>query len=234
MADARALRDWYLSTLGVVRYIPRDAPGYEADLTEPAVEPPPLAVRSRQDKTSVMRAVLDTEPAPAKPERKVDQKPAPDKQAPDEVPFSCRLAFWQPSDDLVVLSTLSPGQRPGEAQLTMLARLLKAIKRLDGNLPAFDLIDWPQTRNAGTSLAAAREFMAVFLEAKAFLKPFSHALIMGEVATQLVTEQGFNAGNQISLVGKATGIVTYSLEQMEKDPALKAPTWEAIRFLAEQ
>jgi len=155
-----------------------------------------------------------------------------------EEPFECRLGFWQASDRLVVLSAMPPGQRPTAGQITMLTNLLKAIKCLDNSLPPVDLIDWPQTAAIGLqgmarNLQGARDFVSVFLQAKARLQPFTHALLMGELAALVATDShSVEAGQQFDLHCGAKGIVTRSLHEMEHDPGLKGETWQAIKFLA--
>ncbi len=56
---------------------------------------------------------------------------------------------------------------------------------------------------------------------------------MGPVAARLASENdGFDIGDKLVLPCRAEGIVTHSLYEMERDKALKRPTWDAIRGLA--
>lgn len=159
-------------------------------------------------------------------------------EALQEQPFECRLGFWQASDRLVVLSAMPAGQRPTAGQVTMLTNLLKAIKRLDSSLPPVDLIDWPQTAAIGLQgiardLRGARDFVSVFLQAKARLQPFTHVLLMGDAAARVATDSNsVEPGQQFDLHCGARGIVTRSLHEMEHNPGLKGETWQAIKFLA--
>lgn len=228
------LRNWYLSALGVVRYIPRDS-SEAAARREPQPEPVPAADSAPQSRPQPqLRQLLDDKPETTQPAAPTAvEAPAVAPEHSQQV--QCRLAFWQPSRELVVLSSLSSGARPTPAQLAMLSRLLKAIGQLEGTLPAFDLIDWPQAPGASATLGDAREFLSVFLDAKAFLEPFRYALVMGEVSARLIMPAGaLAAGSRAPLACGAEGIVTHSLSEMEQDPSLKAPTWEAIKFLAGQ
>lgn len=148
----------------------------------------------------------------------------------DAKPF--RLAFWQPSSALVVLSALPPGARPSQAQQDMLANLLKAIGELGEALPAVEWIDWPLAKQPSISASSAREFVETFLDVKHKLQHFSTVLLMG--CGHLTLDHSKGIGKSQTLRCSATGIVTHSLDAMERDPGLKRQTWEAIRHLAEK
>src|SRR5690606_32963491 len=139
-------RDWYLANLGVVRYLPRDAidaaQATSADLAPEASDAIPAAP-APVPASDHLRAALATPSAASTSAA----KPAP--RAEGAPPFECRLGFWQPRADLVVLCAMPPGQRPAGEQLTMLANLLKAIGRLGDGLPPVDLMDWPQAPHLG-------------------------------------------------------------------------------------
>ncbi|MAT50369.1 MAG: hypothetical protein CMK32_04190 [Porticoccaceae bacterium] len=242
-------RDWYLANLGIVRYVPRDAVPDEDDqaergdaLSDAAHSAPPVA--AQEDDTSGKtrqgrpRGLMADLAAPAK----APPAPSEPKQAPAEEPASpvvyFRLCFWQPAEDLAVLSALPEGERPGAEQVTMLTNLLRAIHRLPGPLPPVDLIDWPQIgpgrAQLSADLNAARQFLSVYLSAKNQLQPFRHVLLMGEMAVKATSDgEVADVGDQLPLACGATGIVTHSLYDMHRDPALKGPTWNAIKFLAE-
>lgn len=188
---------------------------------------------SRQSPSEAVAAQRDALP----PQVLSTQTPAAQELSPS-LPFECRLGFWQASQRLVVLSAMPPGQRPTAAQVAMLTNLLKAIKGLDSALPPVDLIDWPQTAAIGLQgmardLQGARDFVSVFLHAKAQLQPFSHVLLMGEEAARIATDSNsVECGQQFDLHCGARGIVTRSLHEMEHNPGLKGETWLAIKFLA--
>ncbi|HLS97196.1 MAG TPA: hypothetical protein VK018_00590 [Porticoccaceae bacterium] len=232
-------RDWYLANLGVVRYLPRDAlgaaQGAPADPAAEAPEAPPAAPAPVQA-TDHLRAALATPPTTL-PAAQTHAAKAPPR-AEGAPPFECRLGFWQPRADLVVLCAMPPGQRPAGEQLTMLANLLKAIGRLGDGLPPVDLMDWPQAPHLGlqgvpVDIAGARDFVAVFLAAKRRLQAFDHVLLMGKDAARVAGAGDDPAvGEQLDLPCGARGIVTHSLHGMAQNPALKAETWQAIRFLA--
>ena len=236
VASGVSRRDWYLANLGVVRYVPRDEISARSDGVPPAnaqedpVQSPAAGEPPAQER---LRAALSAQPEP--PAAGAAARAPVAASAP---PFECRLGFWQPRADLVVLCAMPPGQRPAGEQLTMLANLLKAIGRLGDGLPAVDLIDWPQSPHLGlqgvpVDIAGARDFVAVFLAAKQRLQPFSQVLLMGEDAARVASASDCPAvGEQLELPCGARGIVTHSLHSMAQEPALKAETWQAIKFLA--
>lgn len=252
--EAVASRNWYLANLGIVRYVPRDAlaqgdnRGEEtAELAENADSTaPPAALgpghesgdsrQARRQQTDRERPRIDlgesappATPAAAAPTTKAAQ--------PAAEAFQCRIGFWQPSSRVVVLSGMPPGQRPTPVQVTMLANLLKAIGALGEGLPSVDLIEWPPSPGlglqGGADLSAARDYLGVFLQAKRRLQDFDTVLLMGDTAARACGgDEGLAVGQQLAFAWGARGIVTHSLHDMEQRPALKAETWQAIRFLA--
>jgi len=235
---AASLRDWYLGALGVVRYLPRDGcaadfPGEEGEtraecpVASTPEEPSPAAPLQRP------RVELPSSPAARTRQPGAPVVDAASTPPPDTELVEFRLAFWQPSPPLVVLSAMPPGARPSPRQQDMLARLLKAIDRLDGPLPAAELIDWPIARGTQGGLQGARELLATFLEVKMNQKPFAQVLLMGDIAAQVAAGDSLAVGQRLPLPCAAEAVVTHSLYAMDRDPALKRDTWEAIRFLAE-
>jgi len=161
--DAR-WRNWYLGALGVIRYVARDSVDEvveEPVETRSERQPPAVETRASALVRDIAASVASDRPvvgsapvsmgdnqgrlvAPVesgKPMlKKESQQAAPTRphQPPaatdDSEPVQFRLAFWQPANDLVVLSSMPPTIRPAEPQQEMLANLLKAIGRLPGRL----------------------------------------------------------------------------------------------------
>ena len=260
---ASARRNWYLASLGIVRYVPRDevvpdeAPDdsvsrqHVSPLEEVRDAPAPAeadVVRQGARGAEVL-AALDSAPSLVRPQemgssdrvRSANKGPLAVPAAagiePSAEPFLCRLGFWQPAS-VAVISAMPPAQRPTPVQITMLTNLLKAIGAVGQGLPSVDLIDWPPSSGlglqGGATLAAAREYLSVFLQAKQRLQNYETVLLMGEVAAQACgIDATFEAGYQHDFAWGGRGIVTHSLHDMEKTPSLKAETWQAIRFLAD-
>ena len=256
--------NWYLGTLGVVRYVARDS--VEEDYSEavdntaapvdtpvqPARQSPvapnietPMATpatgtgaaeggRSRiESSLDNGGATAKSASGPAAVAGRISARQPDVDSAGEEEMIQCRLAFWQPSERLVVLSHMPPGIRPSPAHHEMLANLLSAIGQLTPPLAQAEVLDWPLAPGTDSTLKGARELLAAFLGVKNQLKPFAKALLMGPVAARLATENDmFEIGDKLVLPCQAQGIVTHSLYEMERDKALKRPTWEAIRGLA--
>jgi hypothetical protein len=241
-------RDWYLSALGVVRYIPRetvaqadgnsgtDVVDHSADVQDRA---PAANVAVAEQSASRHDQDFTGNSGNQQPEIRVPATAgkASSSQltsaANDEESVHFRLGFWQPSPQLVVLSAMPSGIRPDANQQQMLTNLLKAIQQLPGNLASAELIDWPLSPGTSSALSGARELLDAFLDVKAKLQPFSFALLMGSMTVRLVAEGTANIGDKLALRCKAQGIVTHSLHDMSADTKLKRETWEAIRFLAQ-
>lgn len=238
-------RDWYLSALGVVRYIPRAAAVEGAE--ESAAET--LGCDHSEAQAAAAPKVSSVNPIAFRHDESAPQTTMGQHQQPvavatipspsliasanDEESIHFRLGFWQPSPQLVVLSTMPPGIRPDAGQQQMLANLLKAIQQLPGNLAFAELIDWPLSPGTSSALSGARELLDAFLDVKAKLQPFTFALLMGSTTARLVAEDAANVGDRLPLRCQAQGIVTHSLHDMSANPDLKRETWEAIRFLAQ-
>lgn len=229
---AATLRDWYLATLGVVRYLPRQV-GSEMSADALAATPGADTVT---EAPGTLKAI-----APSSPTAVFEaQKPKNHKQEPqpgqvggeEETVLQFRLGFWQPSPLLVVISAMPPGARPGADHQAMLANLLKAIGQLPAPLPSAELIDWPLARGGDTGLQGAREFLTVFLDAKAKLQPFATALLMGELPARILANEQIPVAGRVDLDCGANGIVCHSLHDMAANPGLKRETWDAIRHLA--
>ena len=228
-----SLKAWYLGALGVVRYVPRDLAGpvdshahpeAVTETAEPAPAPAPSPSPALAVAEELSRKAPKTERAPA--------ATAPAGEAPDSAPQAFRLGFWQPSRDLVVITDMPPGIRVSARQQEMLARLLRAIGQLDGELDAAELIDWPQSPTSPGDIAGATEFLGVFMQVKASLQPFRRVLLMGSLAARVVAARECSVGDRPQLPWRAEGIVTHSLHEMARDESLKRPTWEAIKDLA--
>ena len=101
-----------------------------------------------------------------------------------------------------------------------------------------EFIDWPANPGTRADREGARIFLEMFLEGRCRQRPFRWLLLMGETTWQLLPEstgkkQSRKTGDQLVLTSGATGVLTYSLEDMLSRRETKAETWRAIRFLAE-
>lgn len=222
---SRELRDWYLSTLGVVQYRLRD--------TEPvALEFQPETVAE----------VVN--PAPSEVVVELPENPEPlgvEDQLSDlheEQIGSFRLACWQPSDDLLVINGLVPGSEPLQEESGLLVNIMRAIGRPGDTLSSPQLIDWPPSAMDQADRSGAEEMLSVFVEARVKKQGVLWVLLMGELpATLLLSPRSAcpsSVGQVEELPGGARAIVTPSLQELLNAPELKGETWRAIRVMSPQ
>jgi len=239
----QSLRDWYLATMGVVRYVPvrRSAASTDVVTAEACMAVPPSAGAELAPSADSARLKwpggrhTGSEPvAPTAPIEGADASESAQPQPAFVEPL--RLVFWQPGADLAVLDSLAPTQRPQVPELRLLENILKAIKRFSGELPAPEFIDWPPARSASADLAGARVYLNMFLDGRRRQQPFNWLLLMGSAAARMLcVDTGTpEVGTELPLACGATAIVVPGLEEMVEKPDLKASAWQAIRFLAGQ
>ncbi len=225
MPVSRELRDWYLSTLGVVQYRPRDTEPVALDLhleavTEVANTVPPEVIVA----------------LPENPELPGAENELTDLQ--EEQIGSFRLACWQPSDDLLVINGLAPGSVPLQEESGLLANIIRAIGRLGDVLTSPQLIDWPPSTADQTDRSGAEEMLSVFVEARVKKQGVLWVLLMGELPSALLLPSrsvcSLSVGQMEELPGGARAIVTPSLQELLNTPELKSETWRAIRVMSHQ
>ena len=242
----QALRNWYLTTLGIVQYVPKGSVPVAAAQSAKAVEATGSGVEP--PRRSHPKVVVDLG-VPEVAEPKVveaaelksasAQNDSPDSVQLEQIQF--RLACWQPTDDLLVIDSLTPGEQPGQERVQLLANILKAINRLPENgLSQAELIDWPVTKGGPADQEGARTLLSTFLDARIKQRGVCWVILMGETAANYIGEEGAefstgqqSTGQQRELSGGAKAIQVQSLQTMLTDPATKADTWQAIQFLAD-
>ena len=173
------LRNWYLSNLGIVQYVPRgEEPvtlsfhSHEAQEVNQLKTPGQIKTPSRNEHmASVLEVVQGKSEKPSSSFKvEIEQSRSDEKTAlPDNSlssghlgtdsstrettstnpPLNFRLACWHPSDDLLVFNELPVGVNPDVEQNQLLGNILKAIGRLSGSLPSPELIDWPMGNHLG-------------------------------------------------------------------------------------
>jgi len=243
------LRDWYLAALGVTPYRRRIPQGSEHELGEDnpldfvgsavdkLVASAPSAVESESDAPLPAITAAEKFTATVKETRRrstdegveVTGVAAPEESA--AAVYRSRIACWQPVADVLVLGACAPGQIPEPSELVLLANILRAIKRLPGDLPVAEFLDWPPTPGAAGDITGARINLAMFLAGRARVRPLQWVLAMGDALTELLAPAQNLPGNRVLLECGATVIFTPGLAAMAAEPACKAETWAAIRFL---
>ncbi len=238
------LRDWYLAQLGVTPYrrrTPESCAGALGEerppLESPRVENAATGLTAHSSSTTAKEADVPRS-AIAVPEQSAGAGAAEDSavvaaEKPAAAEYRARIMCWQTVADVLVLHAGAPGRTPKPSETTLLANILRAIKRLPGDLPAPEFIDWPPVAGTAGDIAGARINLAMFLAGRARVRPFQWVLAMGDGLRELLAPTQDLSQNRALLECGATAIFTPGLAVMVADPASKATTWAAIRFLEE-
>jgi len=232
------LRDWYLSTLGIVQYRSREADAVELPFhVELTAEPPVVAAPAAGAVDQIVELLQPRQGQPAVEPAKAEQPlKENDYQAGEQLaPF--RLACWQPSDDLLVLNAFSPGLQPRADESALLVNLLRTIERCGEGSLSPEFIDWPLSHGGISDLDAAKTMLSVFVDVRIRKRGVLWVLLMGELPTSLLLPSQQVHSDVIGLVeelaGGASAIVTPSLQEMMTDHISKRDTWRAIQHLGQ-
>ncbi len=219
-------RSWYLSTLGIVQYIPKGeesaalpfhslSSGVSVETTEPEKgtdttqsDSSNAAFSSSGHQVRVASMLeLVGDNADRTPNLEFDTSDhsitVVDKSKPNTVELKCRIACWHPCDDMLVFNQLIPGEQPSYEQNVLLSNILKAIGRLPNDLPAPELLDWPLDHavgeNGNQSESGAKDMLSVFLDARIRKYGVLWVLLMGGQPSEL-----FSAENKpyVDLLGR--------------------------------
>lgn len=162
-------------------------------------------------------------------------------EPPSQLTF--RLACWQVSNELLVLDSLAPGERPDARRVALLGNILKAIGQQPDLLPPSEFLDWPLSSGADSSLAGAKISIHTFLQGRLSQSPFRWVLAMGDAAIQCLSpeNQGVSSdSNMENLASKrqrfpllpgVTALCVPGLGDMLSDPSTKALTWKTLQLL---
>lgn len=250
------LRDWYLGTLGIVQYRPRDLevvelPFYVEVREQQSAEAggipdegPALAAEFPQARpqvavTDAVTAKTDSVAGTGKTEGPAvaSTPPMPVSPAVEAIegeqvaPF--RLWCWQPVDDLLVLNSVSPGASPLAEEMELLGNLLKTIDRTGSIRQTPEFIDWPFPGQNRTDLAGARDMLSVFVDVRVRQRGVLWVLLLGELAAQLLLAAepaGDTPASRLrELPGGATAAILPSLQDMLQQSHLKGDAWQVLR-----
>ena len=147
-----------------------------------------------------------------------------------------QFALWQPTDDLLICSSVE-GSLPDPEQILLLGNILLAMGQGAGQLPQMDIVEWPPYPNARGDSDEVREFLATLIKARIDSKSAKTLLLMGDAAAEwLLTsdEKAATANGQVSIFGQITALLVPSLREMIEQPSSKRKTWQTIRFLSPQ
>lgn len=230
------LRDWYLSTLGIVQYRPREVDAVElpfhVELTaaSPVVQTPPVGAVDQ-----IVELLQTTEEKPAVEPAKADQPLKKNEQQAVKHLAPFRLACWQPCDDLLVLNAFPPDSAPSTDESALLVNLLRTISRCSEDSLSPEFIDWPLSHGELSDLAAAKTLLSVFVDVRIRKRGVLWVLLMGELPAALLLPSQQLYPEAIGIVAELAGggraIVVPSLQEMLKVHISKRDTWRAIQHL---
>ena len=173
---------------------------------------------------------LSLEESEKSPTPITQQAAQPDIPEPLEEPenISFTLACWQVSDEILVINGFAHGERADRTQLELLANILRAIGQLSSNLPAAELIEWPLSPGAESTLAGAKTQLSMFLLGRQQVRPYRWLLAMGDEPTRLLAKDD---GASPPEAGSAETLFIPSLQTMLAEPLCKREVWQALRHL---
>ena len=242
---AQGHRDYYLKTLGIDEYLPKDlivdnemsvVEVLEATVNEPSIDAKIEPISAEQLLGSFD---ISSDPSPiveqvkTQPVSEIAVDPLGGKPDPI-VRIELQLALWQPTDELVVCSVIDQSL-PDPDQIQLLSNILVAMGQGQVNLPQMELAKWPPYPNAAGGEPEVREFLATVIQARLEAKNSKMILILGvETARWILTEeQTANISNgQTNVFNEIVGLVIPSLAEMIEDPQSKRKAWNTIRFLS--
>ena len=251
---------YYLQTLGIVQYVPKDAVllvdegsliGAESSLivAESSVgtvfnDPSQGIAEAPVDRKTIdvaarMNLNFD-EPVVTK---KVSRSAPVEKPALSATPVSqgpaarieIKFSLWQPNSEVLVCSGVEGALADGE-QMQLLTNILNALGCGLHRLPQMELVEWPPYPNADGDENEVREFLATLLQAKFTAKPVKHILLFGEAAADWLlsprqrSEQ--HGFGHLALTAEITALLVPSLSSMIDQPQLKATAWQQLKSIS--
>ncbi|RLA45116.1 MAG: hypothetical protein DRR06_08060 [Gammaproteobacteria bacterium] len=257
------LRDWYLSTLGIVQYRLRSVAQTQTDADSQNIQSSnagqsgnaglsgnegsaPLVSQLIAENTTIEvsanRPSLTTELfADQSAEVNVQRAdPLAEQTHPQSLAeaqanlVSFRLACWRPCVDLLVIDSWPVGLDSDDQLSQLLVNILKSIGRVPESFAQPEFVDWPMGSDG--SLTAAQDHLAMFLQGRHEKQPFKWLLGMGrDVRSCLENDKqaGTELDSRLLLDCGAEAILTKSLSEMIATPECKKEVWAAIRFLCQ-
>ena len=227
------VRNQYLKTLGIVQYRPRDIAAEDAALIQAqpqtnentgAMVTEPSAAQAAEI-ASVIEAVTEE---PVKP---VNVKAGSiNVEAEVACELTLKFVLWQPSDELLVISTVDD-QLPDQSQLSLLKNILRTIDQGIAALPQFDIVNWPPHPSMSGGEPDAREFLSTLINSKLASKPIQTLLFLGDFTRDwfLSDEQKDKlVDGAVALSDTVTAINIPMLEAMLSKPETKREAWKII------
>ncbi len=177
-------------------------------------------LKSKDKSTATPPPIASVQKAPQ------DEQPTITERPVEQESISLTLACWQVSDEVLVINGFAHGERANRAQLELLANILRAIGQLSASLPAAELIEWPLSPGAESTLSGAKTQLSMFLLGRQQVRPYRWLLAMGDDPARLLSK-----GESSIEEGSAETIFIPSLQGMLAEPLCKREVWQALRHL---
>ena len=237
---------YYLQTLGIVQYVPKDAvllvdevPA-GAVFNEPSLEVAEAVVDRKTIDVAVRMNLNFDEPIATKkvsraaPVAKPTVSGAPESKGPAAL-IEVKFSLWQPNSEVLVCSAVEGALADGD-QMQLLTNILNAVGCGLHRLPQMELVEWPPYPNAEGDESEVREFLATLLQARLSAKPVKHILLFGEAAADwLLSPQQRSeqpSFGHLSLTEEITALLVPSLSSMIDQPQLKATAWQQLKSIS--
>jgi len=228
------LRSYYLQTLAVVQYAPREL---AEEASADSLDTPAEAVQEQQAAyTSQQQPIPDTQvDGNDSPSTKKQQLAKPATVVPTEdTDLKLTFVLWQASEELLIASAVED-QLPDSRQINLLTNIVAAMDKTAPNLPQFEVVKWPLHAHMQGGETEAREFLSTLIDTRMATKSVKTLLLLGESTAQwlLSSQQDISLEKGIyPLSGTATALVVSSLSEMLTDPDCKRVTWGTLcRYL---
>ena len=235
---------YYLKTLGIVQYVPRDSVAVVDEPTEEFNQSSGAANVDRQSVDVAARINLNFD-APAA-SKKAARSDSPNSSAKPTVALApevevaaalieVKFALWQPSAEMLVCSAVE-GALADADEMQLLTNILNALGCGIKFLPQMELVEWPPYPNAEGDESEVREFLSTLLQARLDNRPVKFILMMGEAAAdwllspQQRTEQ--SSQGHLSLNADTTALLLPSLKSMIDNGQLKASAWQVLKSIS--
>jgi len=239
-------RDWYLATLGVVRYVPQGV-AVEVD-REPEWDtiPPVSQSRPADAGRAALQMVVDSPAATRLAEAKgagvatVDRTMLPGEgaiaaepqPAVDTEVSRMRMAVWQPAPDLMLFDSLAIGEQPSAAMARLVANISAALGRSADGIAAPQLVDWPPLRGrVSGGLTAARAMASAYCDARLGDASVRLVLLMGQDAANLLLPEATNPAERFFTACRwrdMDAVILPSLAELLGDTTAKRRAWQSM------
>ena len=232
-ASERQLRDHYLQTLGIVKYVSKEhADEVVVDVSSeesPVIENTKLPKKPSLSQQSAVEALLQAEPE-VKPVKTSEDKISSPKPAENVPALALQFVFWQPTDELLI-ATAAEDQLPDHQHIKLLTKIVAAIDSQVSKLPQFDVVNWPPHASMQGGEKEAKEFLSTLVSSKLAAKSTKLLLILGDSA-----ENWLFAANQkkavkdglLSISPEVTALIVPTLEEIHSQSKSKRDTWQTI------